>query len=74
MYHLIENIRKIGIMLLPIMEDTAKDLLEQIGISENLQTWESLKQYDKLENVKVVEKGKPLFMRKDMAEELEYLK
>lgn len=74
MYHLIENIRKIGIMLLPIMEDTAKDLLEQIGILENLQTWESLKQYDKLENVKVVEKGKPLFMRKDMAEELEYLK
>ncbi len=74
MYHLIENIRKIGIMLLPIMEDTAKDLLEQIGISENLQTWESLKQYDKLENVKVVEKGKPLFMRKDMVEELEYLK
>ena len=74
MYHLIENIRKIGIMLLPIMEDTAKNLLEQIGISENLQTWESLKQYDKLENVKVVEKGKPLFMRKDMAEELEYLK
>ena len=74
MYHLIENIRKIGIMLLPIMEDTAKDLLEQIGISGNLQTWESLKQYDKLINVKVVEKGKPLFMRKDMVEELEYLK
>ena len=74
MYHLIENIRKIGIMLLPIMEETAKNLLNQIGVSEELQTWTSLKEYNKLENVKVIEKGEPLFMRKNMEEELEYLR
>ena len=49
MYHLIENIRKIGIILLPIMESTSKNLLKQIGIPEELQTWDSLKEYNKLE-------------------------
>ena len=74
MYHLIENIRKIGILLIPIMEETAQNLLKQIGIPENLQTWESLRKYDELKNVKVIEKGEPLFMRKNMEEELEYLR
>ena len=74
MYHLIENIRKIGVLLLPIMESTSKNLFKQIGINEDLQTWESIKQYEKLENIKVIEKGEPLFMRKNMEEELEYLR
>lgn len=74
MYHLIENIRKIGIILLPFMEETAQNLLKQIGIPEELQTWESLSRYDGLKDVKVIEKGEPLFMRKNMEEELEYLK
>ena len=74
MYHLIENIRKIGIILLPIMEDTSKNLLKQIGIPEKLQTWDSLKPYDKLQNIKVIEKGEPLFLRKNVEEELEYLR
>ena len=74
MYHLIENIRKIGIILLPIMESTSKNLLRQIGIPEELQTWESLKPYDKLKNIKVIEKGEPLFLRKNVEEELEYLR
>ena len=74
MYHLIENIRKIGIMLLPFMENTAKNIFVQTGIPEDLQTWESLKKYDNLKNIKVIEKGEPLFMRKNMEEELEYLR
>ena len=74
MYHLIENIRKIGIVLLPFMEETAKNLLHQIGVKEGLQTWESLYKYDSLKDTKVIEKGEPLFMRKKLEEELEYLK
>ena len=74
MYHLIENIRKIGIMLLPFMENTAKNIFVQTGIPGDLQTWESLKKYDNLKNIKVAEKGEPLFMRKNMEEELEYLR
>jgi methionyl-tRNA synthetase len=56
------------------MEETAKNILKQIGISEDLQTWESIKKYDELKNIKVIEKGEPLFMRKDMEQELEYLR
>ena len=74
MYHLIENIRKIGIVLLPFMEETAKNLLHQIGVKEGFQTWESLYKYDSLKDTKVIEKGEPLFMRKKLEEELEYLK
>ena len=73
-YHLIENIRKIAIILLPIMEETSMSIFKQIGVSEQLQTWESLKDYEKLENIEVTSKGEPLFMRKEMEEELEYLR
>ena len=74
MNHLIENIRKIGIILLPFMEETAKNLLKQIGVDTKFQTWESLEKYDLLKQVKVIEKGEPLFMRKNIEEELEYLR
>ncbi len=74
MYHLIENIRKIGIILLPIMEDTSINLLGQIGIPCELQKWDSINKYDQLKDIKVIEKGEPLFMRKNVEEELEYLK
>ena len=56
------------------MENTAKNIFNQIGIPSNLQTWESLDRYDKLNSIKVVEKGEPIFMRKNMEEELEYFK
>lgn len=76
MNHLIENLRKIGILLLPYMEQTAKNLFHQIGIEdETKNTWESLSKIDQIpQNAKVVEKGVPLFMRLDVEEEVEYIK
>ena len=57
------------------MDETADNILNQIGIKdESLKTWESLKYYDKIENVKVIEKGEPIFMRLNPEEEIEYLK
>ena len=45
----IENLRKIAITLLPVMESTGKDILRQLGIeNNNLRTWESLKRYDEI--------------------------
>ena len=75
-YHLIENLRKIGIVLIPFMPETAKSILNQIGIKDDeLKTWESIKEYDKIPNeTKVIEKGKPLFMRLNVEEEVEYIK
>ena len=75
MYHLIENLRKIAILLKPFMSDTSDNMLKQLGINEeNLKTWESLNKYDQIDNVKVIEKGKPLFMRLDAEEEINYIK
>ena len=75
MYHLIENLRKIAILIKPFMNDTAENILRQIGVKdEKLKTWNSLKEYQKLENVKVIEKGEPIFMRLQAEEEINYLK
>ena len=76
MYHLIENLRKIGIVLLPFMTQTAQNLLKQIGIQEEqLKTWESLKGYNNIPtNTKVISKGEPLFMRLNVEEEVAYIK
>ena len=41
---------------------------------KEFKTWDSLYEYDKLKGIKVIEKGEPLFMRKDIEEELEYLR
>lgn len=76
LYHLIENLRRIGIMLIPIMTETANNLLNQIGIKEEvLRTWESMENYDSLSgNIQVIPKGEPLFMRLDKEEEIAYIK
>ena len=75
MYHLIENLRKIAILIRPFMTETAENIFRQIGIEEeNLKNWNTINDYDKLENLKVIEKGEPIFMRLNMEEEVEYLK
>ena len=75
MYHLIENLRKIAIMIKPFMNETADNILHQIGIENNDQkVWNSLQEYDKIQNIKVIEKGQPIFMRLNVAEEVEYIK
>ena len=76
MNHLIENLRKIAIMLIPFIPETAKSILKQIGVNDDkLQTWESMEDYDKIpESTKVIQKGEPLFMRLNVEEEIEYIK
>ena len=74
-YHLIENLRRIAILLNPFMEETSNSMFKQLGINnEELKTWESLEKYDKIKDVKVIEKGEPLFMRLNAEEEIEYIK
>ena len=76
MYHLLENLRIVAILLKPFMEQTSNKMIEQIRIeNETLTTWESLHTYGKLENgTKVIEKGEPLFMRLDVEEEVNYIR
>lgn len=76
MYHLVETLRKVAIMISPIMEETSRKMFEQLGIDdEELKTWDSIIDYPEYDtSKKVVEKGEPLFVRLDMNEEVEFLK
>ena len=75
MYHLIENLKKIAILIKPFMNDTAENIFRQVGVeAENLKMWDSLKTQDGLKDIKVIEKGEPIFMRLKPEEEIEYLK
>ena len=76
MYHLVENLRKFAIILNPIITHTSNEILSQLGINEEkLVSWDNIYDYDILKNdYKVIEKGNPLFMRLDEAEEAEYIR
>ena len=74
-YHLIENLRRIAIYLNPFMGDTSENIFKQLGITdESLKSWDSLEDYTQIKDVKVIEKGEPLFMRLNAEEEIEYIK
>ena len=74
MYHLVENLRKIAILIMPFMEDTSEKIFVQLGLEdEKYKSWNSLKLYEEFKT-KVIENGEPLFMRKDREEEIEYIK
>ena len=75
MYHLIENLEKIAILIKPFMNDTSENILRQIGIKENEENlWNTLRNYGKIEDVKVIEKGEPIFMRLNAEDEVQYIK
>ena len=75
MYHLVESLRRIAILIYPFMKDTAINMFNQLGIiDESLKSWDSLSKYDGLNNIKVIEKGEPIFMRLNYDEEVEYIK
>ncbi|MBR3697242.1 MAG: methionine--tRNA ligase [Clostridia bacterium] len=74
MYHLAENLRKIAILISPFMVDTSEKIFMQLGFDNQFfKTWNFVKTYLEFE-VKVTEKGEPLFLRKDREEEIEYIK
>ncbi len=72
MYHLVESLRHIGIMLTPILLDASHSLFNQLGIPESLQTWDSL-QFGLLKETEVVKKPSPLFPRLDSDKEVDKL-
>ena len=75
MYHLVETLRKIAILIMPSMEETSEKMFKQLGIEdETLKTWESAKENANMKNLKVVEKGEPIFVRLDLEEETKFLK
>ncbi len=71
MYHLVENIRKVAILIKPFMPDISNKILDSFNLSDNFRTWESIYKYSELKNIEVVKTIEPLFMRINIKEELE---
>ncbi|WP_213021655.1 methionine--tRNA ligase [Siminovitchia terrae] len=76
MVHLAESLRRAAILLQPFLTQTPKKIFEQLNITdEQFQTWESLETFGSIPSeTKVVSKGKPIFPRLEMEEEIQYIK
>ena len=72
-YHLVANLREIAILIRPLMKDTSDNMLRQLGMSDNV-NWDTLKEYKDIKDIKVIEKGEPIFMRLKEDEEVETIK
>ena len=76
MYHIVENLRIVATLLKAFIPQTAKSILEQLGLTKSeYATWESIQEYyTNLKGITVVEKGTPLFVRLEKEPEVEYIK
>ncbi|MFB4165067.1 methionine--tRNA ligase [Alteribacillus sp. JSM 102045] len=71
MYHLAESLRYISIMIQPFMTETPQKMWEQIGVPSSLTEWETMRTFGQLpEGTKVVKKGKPIFPRLEVEQEV----
>ena len=72
MNHLAYSLKTIAILIRPLMEETSDNILRQLGINNNV-TFNDL-EINEFNNIKVIEKGEPIFLRLDTEEEIEYIK
>ena len=73
MNHLAYGIKTIAILIRPFMEDTSNNILRQMGLDNNV-TIEDLNNCKTFNNIKVIEKGEPIFVRLDDQIEIDYIK
>jgi len=73
LYNLLETIRICTIMLTPVMPDSCRAILTQIGASDELSTYDSVTSFGALPKTVAVNKGEIIFPRLDLAKELEAL-
>ena len=71
-YHLIAGLRHIAILINPLLQETSKNILRQIGINEEPQ-WKTLFHFEKMPETQVINQGEPIFMRLNEPEEIAYI-
>ncbi|MRG27037.1 methionine--tRNA ligase [Laceyella tengchongensis] len=72
LYHLLEVLRMVSIMIQPFMTQTPSKMWAQLGLEEGPQTsWESLAAFGGLRPGTQTKKGNPIFPRLDAKEEIE---
>ena len=75
MAHLVESIRISAVMLQPFLTEAPKEIFKQLGITDqSLQEWDSIYHLGNIEEGTKIEKGKPIFPRLEMKEEIETIK
>ena len=74
MYHLMDNLRKIAILVRPYIKDTSDKIFEQLNISDENRKWDTLRNSEIMKEVKVTDKPEILFARLDINEEVEWIK
>ena len=75
MSHLVENLRIIAILINPVMSHTSEEILKQLGINDQeCKEYDTIYEYGKVtEDLKVIEKGEPIFARLEAEEEIKYI-
>lgn len=74
MWNLAESLRKIAVYLQPFMTNAPKQIAEQLGLSADALTWESLENTSSIATgTKVIEKGVPIFPRLEVETEITYI-
>ena len=73
LYNLLDSIRRVAILLEPVMPHTSPKIFEQIGADESNTTWEASKARHALSSTVTVTKGEVLFPRIDIDKEIEEL-
>lgn len=75
MAHLSESLRRIAILLQPFLTETPEKIFKQLNITDSrLKSWESLEEFGVIPSgTKVVKKGKPIFPRLELEEEVTYI-
>lgn len=76
MANLAESLRHIAVMLQPFMTSTPKQIIDQLGLDAEFLRWETIETFSNIipRNIKVVEKGIPIFPRLDTEVEVSYIR
>ncbi|WP_332844049.1 methionine--tRNA ligase [Solibacillus palustris] len=76
MNNLAESLRHIAVMIQPFMTNAPKQIFEQLGFDEKLLAWDTIETFGNIipQNIKVAEKGTPIFPRLDVEVEVEYIR
>ncbi|WP_203334965.1 methionine--tRNA ligase [Planococcus beigongshangi] len=75
MAHLAESLRMTAVMLQPFLPNAPKQIIEQLGLSEEYLTWETLDGFGKIPaGATVAAKGTPIFPRLEIEPEVAYIR
>ncbi|MDQ0430860.1 methionyl-tRNA synthetase [Planomicrobium stackebrandtii] len=75
MAHLAESLRMTAVMLQPFLPNAPKQIIEQLGLTEEFLAWETLQNFSQIPaGTQVVSKGTPIFPRLEVEPEVAYIR